>query len=57
MNVEVRNQARVHFWYEAKFGALSDIEILSLSPDGRYQVQATPWEAGNSQLAVSRRKS
>ena len=27
---------------------MSDIEILSLSPDGRYQVQATPWEAGNS---------
>ncbi|WP_447794596.1 MULTISPECIES: hypothetical protein [Pseudomonas] len=25
-----------------------DIEILSLSPDGRYRVQATPWEAGNS---------
>lgn len=28
---------------------MSDIEILSLSPDGRYQVQATPWEAGNTQ--------
>ncbi|WP_273822315.1 hypothetical protein [Pseudomonas asplenii] len=27
---------------------MSDIEILSSSPDGRYQVQATPWEAGNS---------
>ncbi|PHN20464.1 hypothetical protein [Pseudomonas sp. ICMP 561] len=27
---------------------MSDIEILSLSPDSRYQVQATPWEAGNS---------
>ena len=27
---------------------MSDIEILSLSPDGRYKVQATPWEAGNT---------
>ncbi|CAM3128760.1 hypothetical protein BZK31_11720 [Pseudomonas floridensis] len=27
---------------------MSDIEILSLSPDGRYQVQAIPWEAGNT---------
>lgn len=27
---------------------MSDIELLSLSPDGRYQVQAIPWEAGNS---------
>jgi len=27
---------------------MSDIEVLSLSPGGRYQVQATPWEAGNS---------
>ena len=27
---------------------MNDIEILSLSPDSRYQVQATPWEAGNS---------
>jgi len=27
---------------------MSDIEILSMSPGGRYQVQATPWEAGNS---------
>lgn len=27
---------------------MSDIELLSSSPDGRYQVQATPWEAGNT---------
>lgn len=27
---------------------MSDIEVLSVSADGRYQVQATPWEAGNS---------
>lgn len=27
---------------------MSDIETLSLSPDGRYHIQATPWEAGNS---------
>lgn len=27
---------------------MNDIEILSWSPDGRYQVQATPWEAGHS---------
>jgi hypothetical protein len=27
---------------------MRDIEILSLSPDGRYQVQAIPWEAGNT---------
>ena len=24
------------------------VEILSLSPDNRYQVQAIPWEAGNT---------
>lgn len=27
---------------------MSDIEVLSVSPDGRYQVLATPWEAGNT---------
>lgn len=27
---------------------MRDIEILSLSPGGRYQVQAMPWEAGNT---------
>ena len=28
---------------------MRDIELLSSSPHGRYQVQAIPWEAGNSQ--------
>jgi hypothetical protein len=28
---------------------MSDTEVLSLSPSGRYQVQAIPWEARNSQ--------
>jgi hypothetical protein len=27
---------------------MSDFEIPSLSPDGRYQVQAIPWGAGNT---------
>lgn len=27
---------------------MSNIEILSLSPGGRYQVEAAPWEAGPS---------
>ncbi|ELS41258.1 hypothetical protein [Pseudomonas syringae] len=27
---------------------VEDIETLALSPDGRYRVEATPWEAGNS---------
>ncbi|VVP26570.1 hypothetical protein PS862_04138 [Pseudomonas fluorescens] len=32
---------------------MDEIEILSLSPGGRYCVQATVWEAGNSHCVYS----